>query len=397
MKSSAQIRILMLVENTSYPQDCRVRQEANTLVSSGRRVTVISQRLAGQPASEEINGVKVYRYTAPGTANGFWGYMLEYGYAMGATFFISLLVAFRPGFDVVHAHNPPDTFVLIAAFYKLFGKRFVFDHHDLSPEMYYARFGGKGSSLVHRSLAFFEKLSCRLADHVITTNQSYKLIEVERCGVPDARISIVRNGPDMNFLKPQSNGLPTATQGKTVLGYVGDMGFHDGLDYLLRTIAHLVYELGRTNVSCTLIGGGDAWTELKSMAQELRLDQHVSFTGVVEHEKVPSLLSTADICLSPEPSNSYNDNSTMIKLMEYMALGKPVVAFDLPEHRVTAGDAALYVTPNDETEFARTISILMDDPERRESMGKIGRRRIETELAWQHQGKNLLKVYTALG
>lgn len=386
-------RILMLLENNPYPNDGRVRRESLSLTHAGHTVTVIAPRGAQQAWHEVIDGVAVYRFPAPPEVSGFMGYLFEYGYAMVAMFCLSWVAFIRRGFDVIHAHNPPDTLVLIAMVYKLLGKRFVFDHHDLSPEMYQALFAERGKPTVHRLLIFFEKLSCRQADHIISTNHSYKTMVMQRANIPDERITIVRNGPDLSrlYAVPVDAALKQANQ--TTLCYVGEMGRHDGLDYLLRAIQHLLYSLNRTDFTCILVGDGDAWPELISQAERLQLTDYVQFMGRVPHSDVAKYLSAADICLAPEPSNSYNDRCTVIKLTEYLALGKPTVAFDLPEHRVTAGDAALYAQPNDELAFAHHIVTLMDDPARRQCMGEIGKQRTETQLAWAHQEKYLLTVY----
>lgn len=396
MKASSGNRVLMLLENNPYPQDPRVRREARSLVVAGYQVSIICPAARGQPWREMLGGVRVYRFPAPPPAHGVLGYLWEYGYSMVATFVISLLVFLRVDFDIVHTHNPPDTFVVIAALYQLLGKRFVYDHHDLAPEMYYARFDGKGSQLVYHTLVLFERLSCRLADHVIATNESYKMVEMRRGLVPEDCITIVRNGPDLNILRPGEPDADLQQKGKTIIGYVGDMGFHDGVDYLLRALQRLVYDLGRTDFFCVIIGTGDAWADLKVLALQLGIGEYVWFTGYVSDADLIRYLSTADMCVDPDPSNSFTDRSTMIKVMEYMALGKPIVAFDLHEHRVTAQDAAAYVIPNDELSFAQQIVALMDDPERRKKMGQIGRERVEKELAWSYQSKRLLEAYEAL-
>ncbi len=396
MMSSAGSRVLMLLENAPYPLDDRVRQEARSLAAAGYRVSVICPSARGQPGCEVLDSVRVYRFPAPPTANGFLGYLWEYTYSMAATFALSLLIFLREGFDVVHAHCPPDTFVFIAAFYKLFGKRFVYDHHDLAPELYYARFGGNGNQLVFDGLVKLEKLSCRLADHVIATNQSYKRVELQRDHVPEERITVVRNGPDLARLQPAEPDPDLRQRGKTIIGYVGVMGFQDGVDYLLRALKHLVCDLGRNDFVCILLGTGDALPSLKSLTEQLSLADRVLFTGWVEHTEVGQYLSAIDIGVAPEPSNCYNDRSTAVKIMEYMALGKPIVAFDLPEHRFSAQDAAVYACPNDELDFARQIAALMGDPMRRQTMGEKGRNRVEKELAWSHQQKFLLEAYEAL-
>lgn len=396
MKASLGSRVLMLLENKPYSEDARVRREVTALVSAGYEVSVICPMAPQTPWRELLDGAHVYSFPSPPPGQHFLGYLLEYSYSMVATFFLSLFVLLREGFDIIHAHNPPDTFVFIAALNKLFGKRFVFDHHDLAPEMYYARFRDGGNRLVYHALVLLEKLSCRLADRVIATNESYKAVEIERGQVPPERITIVRNGPDLEMLKPIEPDPALRQRANTILGYVGGMNPQDGVDYLLRALGHLVYDLGRRDILCVIVGKGDMLPELKALAKELHVEEYVWFTGWIPDEDMIRYLSTADICVDPDPSNPFNDRCTMVKMMEYMALGKPIVAFDLPEHRVTAQDAAVYARPNDELDFAQRILALMDDPERREKMGQIGRHRVETELAWPHQERYLLEAYATV-
>jgi len=396
MRKSGSKRVLMLVENNAYPRDTRVRLEAEALQRAGYRVSVISPAARGMSWRESRNGICVYRFPMPFDARGFWGYLWEYFYSTAAMFLLSLIVWTREGFDVIHAANPSDTLVFIAAFYKLFGKRFLFDHHDLSPELYDANCGGRGNRLVYHTLVSLEKLSCRLADHVIATNESYKQSEMERSGVPAERITIVRNGPDLSRLRPALPDPNLCSDGKTRIAYVGEMGIHDGLEYLLRALRHLAYDLQRTNFACVLIGRGSARPELETMKEGLGLGQWVQFTGWISEEDKLRYLSNADICVDPDPWNPFNDRSTMIKIAEYMALGKPIVAFDLRENRYTAQEAALFVHPNDELAFARGLAELMDDPARRKTMGEFGRRRVEAELAWSHSVAHLLSAYRAV-
>jgi glycosyltransferase involved in cell wall biosynthesis len=386
----------MLLENNPYPQDGRVRREALVLVGHGYEVTVIAPGKPDQPWRDIINGVRVYRYPEPPEANNFLGYLWEYGYSTVAAFVLSLLVFFWHGFDILHAHNPPDTLFVIAAFYKPLGKRFVFDHHDLAPEMYYARFKGQGNPLVYHTLALLEKLTCMIADHVIATNQSYKAMEMQRGNVPERRITIVRNGPVLERVQLVDPDEDLRKKGKTIIGFVGEMGYHDGVDYLLRALHRLVNDLGRTDFFCVIVGTGDAWKELQELKTELGLDPYVWFTGYIPTSDLMRYLSTADICVDPDPSNPFTDRSTMIKMMEFMALSKPIVAFDLTEHRFTAQDAAMYARPNDELDFARQVELLMDDPQRRQTMGQRGRERVEKQLAWHHQKQSLLDAYATL-
>jgi glycosyltransferase involved in cell wall biosynthesis len=393
MMASAGKRILMLLENCPFPQDGRVRREALALTEAGYEVAVISQRGEGQGGYENYRGIHVYRYPAPPTGRGLWGYVSEYGYSMLAALVLSFYVLLRHGFDVIHSHNPPDFFVAIAMLYKPFGKKYVYDHHDLAPDMYVALYGDQGRPLLHRLLLFFERLSLRQATHVIATNQSYKRVDMERGGVPAERITVVRNGPDPARVRPVAPDPELRSRGRTIIGYVGDMGYHDGVDYLLRALHHLVYDLGRTDCYCVIIGVGNAWADLKIQAQTLKLTPYVWFTGWVGEAELLRYLSTADICVDPDPKNPFTDRSSMIKLTEYMALGKPIVAFDLTEHRYTAQEACLYATPNDELDFARKLAELSDDPVRRQQMGAFGRWRIECELAWCHSIPPLLRAY----
>ncbi len=357
-------RVLMLVENNSYPRDPRVRREALALSEAGYRVSVISPAHTRQKWRETIDDIRVYRYPAPPPADGVLAYLVEYGYSMLAILLLSGWVFLWEGFDVIHAANPPDTLVLIAALYRLLGKRFIHDQHDLAPEMYYARFGGQGHRFVYRILIWCERLSCLLADQIITTNQSYKQLLMCRHRIPEERISIVRNGPDLNALRPAQCDLELRKRAGTIIAYA------------------------------VLIGDGDAMPGLKELARKLAIDGYVWFAGWVDDTSVYTrYLSTADICVDPSPSNAYNDRSTTIKLMEYMALEKPIVAFDLAEHRFTARDAALYAEPNSDLELARAMAHLVDDPVRRRTMGLLGRSRVETTLGWCYSVPTLLQVY----
>lgn len=396
MKTQPQCRVLMLLENNPYPQDARVRPEAATLSRAGFEITVIAPGKEGQARHEIVDGVRVYRFPQPSAGSGLLGYMWEYGFSLSATLLLSLVVLFRHGFDVVHAHNPPDFFVLIAAIYRPFGKRFVFDHHDLAPEMYYERFG-QGNRIVHRLLLFFERLTCRLADRVIVTNESYKKNNMRRNGVPEDRIVVVRNGPDFRHVVRVPPDEELKKKAGTILGYVGVLGYQDGVEYLLQAIKYLVHDLGRNDVFCVIIGQGEALESLKRQADELDIGDYVWFAGFKVGHDLCRLLSTADIFVAPDPANPYSDQSTMIKIMEYMYLERPTVAFDLTEHRASAGEAALYAGNNDVGEFAHLIQQLMDDPAQRAQMGRIGRERVEAHLAWHHQAQKLLHVYEELG
>ncbi|MEZ6072865.1 MAG: glycosyltransferase family 4 protein [Pirellulales bacterium] len=396
MTATANKRVLMLLENNPYPQDARVRPEARALTDAGLEVYVIAPGRQKQPWHEVLDGVHVYRYPQPRDGGGLFGYFWEYGVALTAAGLLSLLVLFRHGFDVIHAHNPPDIFVIIAGFYRLLGKRFIFDHHDIAPEMYFERFGN-GNRLVYRILLFFERRSCRMADRLIVTNDSYKHLDMQRNGIPADRITVVRNGPDFVHVVRVAEDPELRAKADTIVGFVGAIGYQDGLDHLLRALKYLVADLGRRDVYCVIVGDGDAMQYLVELTRELELDDYVWFAGFRTGEALCRLLSTVDIFVAPDPANPYSDQSTMIKMMEHMYLERPTVAFDLTEHRVSAGEAAVYASDNDEHEFAQLIAELMDDPERRERMGQIGRQRIESELAWHHQARKLVAVYESLG
>lgn len=396
MKFTKQHNILMLLENNPYNEDDRVKREALALVEAGYNVTVICPRPAGGKFYVQLNqNLQLYQYPLILIGHGVLGYLWEYGYSFCMMFAISLLVWWRHNFTVVHAHNPPDILFPIGAFYKILGKRFVFDHHDASPELFLVRFDKHKRHYAYRLLVWFEQLTCRLADHVITTNESHKRLEMARGGVAAEDITIVRNGPTES-LKATAPDEALRNKAQIILGYVGIIGPQDGLDYLLRALHHLVYELDRRDLFCVIIGKSDISDELEALAHSLALDEYVWFTGWVSHEELLRYLSTVDICLDPDPSNIFNDHCTMIKMMEYMALGKPIVAFDLPEHRISAANAALYATANDERDFAEKIALLMDNATLRHSMGQIGKERVATNLAWVHQKQQLVIAYDKL-
>ncbi len=399
----------MLVEN-QFPRDTRVRNEAFTLVSRGLSVSVVALGGPGERFRERVNGVTVYRLPRmtlfsklpAGERRGvaavankvrvLAGYVGEYLYFTGGCLLLSCYIALKEGFDVIHAHNPPDTLFVVGALHKLFGKRFVFDHHDLSPELYRSRYG-KRNGLVTRGLALCEKASARMADALIATNESYRAIDVARNRIDPRKVFVVRNGPDLARVRLTEPDGALRGRARIVLGYLGAMNPQDGVDHRLRSLHHLRYTLHRSDFYCVLIGDGDSLAELKTLAATLRLTEHVEFTDFIPDEVMLRYLSTADICLDPNPSSPLNDVSTWIKVMEYMALGKPVVSFDLKETRVSAGSAALYVTPNDDAAFARAIARLIDDEALRAKMGEEGRRRVRDTLNWGVTSRNLLAAY----
>jgi glycosyltransferase involved in cell wall biosynthesis len=317
-------------------------------------------------------------------------------YSFGATLWLTLKARRSGRFAILQACNPPDIFWPIARLLRALDRtRFVFDHHDLCPELFESRFPD-GPRLPYRGLRALERITHRTADHVIATNDSYRDIAIRRSGKAPADVTVVRTGPDPQRLHRDAED-PAQRRGRRFLAaYIGVMGPQDGVDIVLRAADVIVRELGRDDIAFTLIGSGDCFDELVALRDELDLRGHVEFTGRAPDELVGRILSTADVGLSPDPKNPLNDVSTMNKTMEYMAFELPVVAFDLHETRVSAGDAAVYATPNDVREYARTIVDLVDDEQRRALLGKIGRERVEQELAWNHQERAYLAVYQRL-
>jgi glycosyltransferase involved in cell wall biosynthesis len=389
-------RVLIIVQNLPVPFDRRVWLECQALESAGYQVAVVCPKGDGDPSYEVVNAVELHKYRpyAPGGSKA--GFVIEYAYSFLATARLAFKARRSGRFAVVQACNPPDIFWPIALILRaLDGTRFVFDHHDLCPELYQSRFPG-GPRLPHRLLLALERLTFRTAGHVISTNDSYRNVAMTRGGKRGQDVTVVRTGPDPQRLRRRDE-CPELRRGRRFLAaYIGVMGPQDGVDIVIRAANILVHELGRDDIAFTLIGTGDSFADLVALRDELGLEGHVEFTGRAPDDLVARILSTADAGLSPDPKNPLNDVSTMNKTMEYMAFELPVVAFDLRETRVSAADAATYVTPNDVGEYARTIADLMDDEPRRSLLGKRGRFRVEQELAWSHQRRAYLKVYQNL-
>lgn len=388
--------ILMYLGNNPYPHDTRVHPEAVILAKAGYDVTVVSPKAGGQSFYEMSEGVRAYRYPAPPEIESVLGYFLEYATALIGTFLITLYVLFRHGFDVMHAHNPPDIFVLIAVLFKPLRKKFVFDHHDLSVDLYQARSGGDGNKILAGILGFFEKWTCQTADLIITTNGSYKRLDMERHGVAETRVKVVRNGANLQRLKIVESRPELQAKNKMILGFVGGMGPQDGVDNMLKSLNHLHYTLGRDDFFAVIVGDGGEFDELVALSEKLGMQEFVDFVGVQDGHALNQYYSSIDIGIEPTASNPFNNNSTMIKVMEYMAFAKPIVAFDLPEHHVTAQEAAIYVADNNVHEMAVQIARLMDDAALRKEMGDYGRKRVESKLTWQHSGQKLLEAYQTI-
>ena len=388
-------RVLFLVENLPSPFDRRVWQEACALRDAGYTVSIVCPTGRGcEKRFEAIDGIHIWRYDLPMEAQGALGYAVEYAVALGWTFALSLRIFFTRGFDVIHACNPPDLFFLVGAFFKLFGRKFLFDHHDANPELYEAKFGRR--DFFYRVMLALEKLTFRTADVSLATNNSYRRIAVERGGMPPERVYVVRSGPSLERLKsvPPRESLKKGR--RFLVGYVGVMGKQEGIDLLLEAVQHIVYDLRRSDIQFGLVGGGTSLEEMKRLARTLRVAEYVTFTGRVPDAEMLAMLSTAEVCVNPDVANEMNDISTMNKVMEYMALGKPMVQFDLAEGRFSAREASLYARRNDPVDLAKKVVELVDDPQRRALMGAYGRKRVLEELEWRYEVPKLLAAYDAL-
>ena len=392
-------KVLHLSENLPLPFDRRVWMELGALRDAGWKVVAIAPMGEKWTAAEEvIDGITLLRYPPPPPTKGALSYVWEFLYCWLQTARLSLLALARHGFDVIHAANPPDTFWAIAAFYKLFGKRFVFDHHDLCPELYLARFGeGRRGSFLHRALSWLEWAQFRTADLVISTNESYRQVAISRGRKPPDRVIVVRSGPSRErfaTVRPVDTELK---RGKPYLvAYLGVMAPQDGVDHLLQAAQRMVHVHGRKDVAFTLVGAGDSFADLVALARELKLKDHVEFTGRIPDAEVEKILATADVCVCPDPQNPLNEVSTMNKVLEYMACGRPIVAYDLREHRFSAAEGALYATPNDVDDLAAKIEALLDDPERRAKLGSYNRQRFLERMAWEYSAGELLRAYEIL-
>jgi glycosyltransferase involved in cell wall biosynthesis len=386
----------MIVENLPVPFDRRVWSEARTLARAGYEVSVICPKGVGAEATYELlEGVHIHRHPLPLEAKGVLAYPFEYLSALAFELCLAVRVFFTRGLDAIHACNPPDTIFLIGGLFKLLaGTRFVFDHHDINPELYEAKFGRR--DLFWRLLAFLERMTFRTADIVIATNGSYRRIAMDRGGVSPSKVFVVRSGPDlarMQVLPPR----PELKRGRAhLVGYVGVIGQQEGIDLLLQAVRVMVHDLGRHDVHFGIVGGGPALTDMRLLAQHLGIADYVTFTGRVTDRELLEMLNTADVCVNADRANAMNDKSTMNKVMEYMALGKPIVQFDLTEGRVSAADASLYARPNDPADMAAKILTLIDDPKLRAEMGAMGRTRVIEELSWEHEAPKLLAAYEAL-
>jgi glycosyltransferase involved in cell wall biosynthesis len=395
-RRAAKLRVLIIVENMPVPRDRRVWLECEALVAGGYGVSVVCPRGPGEVSREEVEGVRLYRYRPPPQPRGKFGYLYEYAYSFAMATALTFWVSVVDGFDAIQACNPPDIYFLLATPFRLMGKPFVFDHHDLSPELYMVRFGRRDGAVL-RLLLLLERASMRGADHVIATNESIREIALARGGKAGDEVTVVRNGPLLEQAQDRSP-RPELKEGRSFLCcWLGVMGsVDDGVDLALGAVHQIVHVWGRQDCHFAFLGSGESFDDLVRLASRLKVDQWVSFPGWVSRETAYDYLATADLGLQPDPKNFRTDRATAIKTMEYMAFEVPVVAFDVVETRRSAGEAAAYAKPNDVESFATLICELLDDPKRRAAMGSVGQTRVAEGLAWEHQRGTYVAVYDLL-
>jgi glycosyltransferase involved in cell wall biosynthesis len=391
-KTPLKRKILIIVENLPVPFDTRVWKEASSLRGKGYEVTVLCPRGKGYERNHEVmDGVHIYRHPLPEEGNSPLGYMWEYGCALFWEFLYTCWIYLRRGFHVIQACNPPDNIFLVALPFKLLGVKYIFDFHDANPELYMAKYEKKGT--LYNILVWFEKMTFRFSDVVIATNNSYKDIVITRGGLDPDDVFVVRNGPDLKTFRAVPPN-PALKYGKAYLvGYVGTMSIQEGLDILLDAALH-IKKMGRQDIHFTCVGGGPALAELRQMVVDKDLQDMVNFTGRIPDAQLLEILSTADVCVNPDKPCEMNSISTMIKIMEYMALGKPIVQFDMKEGRFSAMGASVYADNQKGFEgFAAKILLLLGDAEARKKMGDFGRARVQEDLAWDFSVGHLLAAY----
>lgn len=386
-------RVLIIVQNLPVPFDRRVWMEATTLQEAGYQVSVISPKGDGfEKDYEVINGIHIYRHPLPPEGNSARGYIQEYIWSLTWEFRLARRVWREQGFDVVHICNPPDLIFVVAGWFKFFrGVRVIFDHHDLNPELYEAKYGRR--NIFYYALHCAEFLTFATANVVISTNESYREVALGRGRKKPEQVFVVRSGPDLSRFRPVPSNKIYRRGRKYLVGYVGVMGQQEGLDELLKTVYHIVQEKSCQDIHFVLIGSGPAIAQLKALTQELGISEFVEFTGRIPDQELLERLSTCDVCVNPDRKTPFNDRSTMNKILEYMALGKPIVQIDLLEGKRSAAGASVYAKPHDQVDFAEKILELLANPEQRRQMGIEGQRRMQEMLEWRHQIPRLLEAY----
>jgi glycosyltransferase involved in cell wall biosynthesis len=387
--------ILFIVENNPVPFDVRVWNEALAAKEFGNDVSIICPKTKKAPLfHEKINGISIYRHFSPIEAASKYSFLFEYANALFWELLYSLFIFIIKPFQLIHSANPPDHIFIIATIFKLFKVKFVFDHHDISPENYIAKFGRK--DLFFKVLKIMENLSFKTANIVISTNQSYRALAIERGKKKKDEVFVVRNGPNLSNIKIAKPNAKWLNGCEYMVAYVGVIGNQEGIDVLLRTVAYIVYKKNIQNIRFIVIGTGPHWKNMVKLSKDLKVDKNVLFTGFISYGDLYEILATADLCVNPEFRNPFTDKSTMIKIMEYMVFGKPIVQFETTEGKFTAGESAINIKNNSETEFAEEILKVLKDEGKRKKMGQIGKKRIKEKLHWDIQKKNLKKAYEYL-
>ncbi|MDW3181225.1 glycosyltransferase family 4 protein [Roseobacter sp.] len=386
-------RVLIVVENLPVPLDRRVWLEATTLAGQGYRVSVICPTGRGWDAQyEEIDGVHIYRYPEPPEAHsGALSYAREWGGALWHMFRLARTVRRERGFDVIHGCNPPDLIFLLALRYRLSGVRYLFDHHDVCPELFEAKFGNKG--VLYKIMKLWERMTFATAHVSMATNESFREIAIRRGRMSPDDVFVVRSAPQIEKFKPGPADPEVKKGASTLIGYVGVIGQQEGMDLLVQAAEHLIHSLGHKDVHFAIVGFGPEVPNVIEDVKSRGLEPYFTFTGPLYGDDLLRVLNTADIGVAPDPKNEMNDISTMNKVMEYMTLEKPSVQFDLKEGRASAGDASLYAMANDPQDFAAKLAELIEDPEKGHQMGLLGRARVLENLSWDHSAPHLLAAY----
>lgn len=388
-----QRKVLIIVENLPVPFDTRVWQEATTLAENGYLVSVICPKGKGYDADYEyLKGVHVYRHDLPAEGNGALGYAREYFCALREELRLAKKIYKERGFHVIHGCNPPDDIYMVARRFKKKGVDYVFDHHDICPELFEAKFG-KASGLLYKSQLWLERQTYKHCAFAFVTNESYKQIAISRGGMQEDKVFVLRSGPKLERLKITPAKSEIKRGRRFMVGYVGVIGQQEGIEYLLKAAKYIKEELHRDDIFWGVVGGGPHLEALRKQSHEMGLDDILEFTGRVSDEVLLDYLNTADVCVNSDEYNAMNDKSTMNKILEYMALGKPIVQFDLTEGRFSAQEASLYAEPNNAIDMADKIIQLLDNPAKRKEMSEYGRQRIVNELSWEHTSRALLEGY----
>ena len=392
MKNFSDKHILIIVENLPVPFDRRVWQEANSLKEQGAYVSIICPKMKGYNKSfEQINGIDIYRHPLT-ERKGVTGYLLEYSTALFWEFSLSLKIFFKKRFHAIHGCNPPDLIFLVALFYKILGVKYVFDHHDINPELYIAKYGKRG--FFYKFLIFMERLTFATANYSIATNDSYKEIAIKRGKMDPNKVQVVRSGPKLDRLKINAGDNKYKKGRIYLIGYVGVIGEQEGLDLLLESVKYIVEK--RNDVQFAIVGGGTELDALKDLTKQMGLQIYIDYYGRVDDETMINILNTADVCVNPDRPTDMNNLSTMNKIMEYMSLKKPIVQYDLKEGRISAQKASLYATNTSPADFAEKIIWLLEHPVIRNEMGEFGYNRVLNELSWDFESKKLINFYKGI-